>query len=208
MSSNYHASILLLAVFMLTGCINPTISDNPALSDNPSPLETDAHTEQPPQKLMQQVSESSKKIALLDTVLACMEKTDSLDASELAKEIKRMQIRSTVAQSLETNVYTDYLIERFSLACLLGRDSGTVQEWDSAQAILTELTSQFEHEDEQQLVRYVARSLELQRKLRQHQSQLNRLRQQNTELQNKIEQLKGLERDLDVNNPYSVENGL
>lgn len=200
MSNNYSLPIVLLSIFLLlSACAKRTVPDS-ATEPGLSPQSTESESE-----TVNLVTEVSKKIALLETVLECMERVDSLEPSALATEIERLQSKSTLAHAIPEKK-SEHLIEQFSLACLLGREAASDREWDRAQAILAELSLAFEHEDERQLVRYVDRSLSLQRALRRHQSQLNRLRQQNTELLNKIEQLKGLERDLEVNNPYSGES--
>ena len=199
-NKQYFYIVLSGALLLLSACATRTVPD----SDNPKALTLSAA--QPELAPLTLKTEVSGKIALLETMLACMERVGSLQPSELATEIDRLQSKSTLAHALPEKENSGYLIERFSLACLLGREAASDGESGRAQAILEELALAFEHEDERQLIRYMERSLGLQRSLRRHQSQLNRLRQQNTELQEKIEQLKVLERDLEVNNPYSGES--
>jgi hypothetical protein len=212
MLNNHNVSLSLLMVgqlmlcLLLTGCAKRIIPE-----DNlpPVPEVVSADTEHP------QPSAASRKIAVLETLLACMESMDSHESknsidmdkppSSKSAAVNRLQPRSTSPASVSEKVDAASWLARFTQACLLSRETASEQEWDQAQAILAELTLQYEEQEERLLLRYLERMLAQHRTLRLHQTRLNRLRQLNLELQNKIEQLKGLERDLDVNNPYSAE---
>jgi hypothetical protein len=93
-------------------------------------------------------------------------------------------------QRLEVATAKGRAADRLKLACLLGRtDSGTPDP-DRALTLLEGLASAFQDQATQEIAHLLARTFALERDLR-------LARHQTAELQQKIEQLKGLERELD-----------
>jgi hypothetical protein len=213
MPDKHHLLILLLLPIWLSACAERTI---PSVSPHPHLTETVAQVADTSAESV--VVGVAEKMTPIQEMLACIERGESLESASLAKEMVRLQAHLELSQALDKPALDQHLsdkqaqsesrLQRFCLACLLSRDTANNTEWARARTLLSALTQDIEREEERQLVGLMMRTLNLKTQLRQHQTKLNRLHEQNNELLDKIEQLKGLERDLDVTRPLSSESAL
>lgn len=188
MSNKYYIVLVsLFCVIYLSACAErniPQIHPEPTPGDSNIPTEAVKHA----QAQEQEQVPAAQPSAALD-MLGCLE-ADSLQPERVAKDIEKLQ-----SSALDERTRQNHLV----LACLLSRDSANDAQLAQAQALLEGLAGDLSLE-ERLLVALLKRKISLQLQVRQHQSKLSGLRAQNRELLDKIEQLKGLERDLDVTN--------
>lgn len=186
MSNKYYIVLVsLFCVIYLSACAERNI---PQIYPEPTPGDSNIHTEAVKHAQAQEQVPAERPSAALD-ILGCLE-ADSLQPERVAKDIQKLQ-----SSALAERTGQNHLV----LACLLSRDSANDTQLAQAQALLEALAGDLSLE-ERLLVTLLKRKISLQLQLHQHQSKLSGLRAQNRELLDKIEQLKGLERDLDVTN--------
>jgi len=121
--------------------------------------------------------------------------TPSLTAGQMATALHEVSALAPEAipaeiQRLEGGAADDRAGDRLKLAYLLGRAGSGTSDPDRALALLKGLEPAFQDPAAQEMARLLAGTFTLEKELR-------RARRQTAELQEKIEQLKGLERELD-----------
>jgi len=189
MSNKYYiVLVFLFSLFYLAACAE---RDIPQIHPEPTPSDSKVRTETIKQSEVQVPAEQPSAVL---GMLGCVERAGSIQSELLAKEIAQLQA-DLASSVLAERTRQNHLV----LACLLSRDSANDAQLAQAQALLEGLAGDLSLE-ERLLVALLKRKISLQIQLRQQQSKLSDLRAQNRELLDKIEQLKGLERDLDVTN--------
>lgn len=200
MSNKFYTLLMsVLSALFLAACaerIIPDLEPDSQLRGNDRPIDTQQtelsqDTESPPF--------SGTKTALLE-MLSCLDRVESQALSVIANELKQVKADLQISSGLDHQTNRDHLRQKFFFACLLSRDPANDAQLARAHALLEALLRDELLLEERQLVQLLAHKISLQMQLRQHQHQLSVLRAHNQELLEKIEQLKGLERDLDVTN--------
>ena len=192
--------ITIFSTLFLTACAGRTVPENdqaPILTASDKPIESaksPGKTEVPDSAV-----DSGKNTDLLE-MLACTERVERLQPSLIASELRQLNAKLQVSPGPESSVVSEQPLQKFLLACLLSRESANDAQLARAQSLLEALLQEVSREEERHLVQLLGRTVSLQRRLHQYQAKLSGLQTLNRELLEKIEQLKGLERDLDVTN--------
>lgn len=142
-------------------------------------------------------SEMPVPAATLDNILGCTEQVAAMPEPVILKQVADLQAQLLKAnQQHETEQDID---QRIWLACFLSRESADDAALAHAQILLDGLAADLkDRRAERQLVQLLGERLLLMRRLRAQRAELLKFRNQNWDLRHKIEQLKGLERELDV----------
>ena len=196
----YKHFLMWWSLLLLPACnlIKPSQFDNtPKAPPESAPVSQSSSTS---------ASATASASATIVTMLQCTEQVSRLSSDEIEREISKLdkQIFDSHSRTLTKDQQKDSFQKRFWLTCLLGRENASDKDFNKAVHLADKLLkeqqktgSTAETAKTTQLVDLLKRRLMLIQQLRQKRSQVLELNSQVKALQQKIEQLKGLERDLD-----------